>query len=195
MDKTIQYYENNAQNFYDSTVSVDFVQIQNRFTALLPQGGSVLDFGCGSGRDTLFFLEKGFQVEALDGSAALCEKARQLTGIQIQHRCFQDLTDREIFDGIWACASILHVKKTGLKSIIIKMREALKPRGIIYTSFKYGSFEGDRNGRHFSDFTEASFKKFLSDIDGLIIEELWVTGDVRPDREGEKWLNLILRSV
>lgn len=74
-----------------------------------------------------------------------------------------------------------------------KMTMALKPNGIIYTSFKYGTFEGERNGRYFTDMTEAAFACFLQDIEGLTTEEQWLTPDVRPGREEEKWLNLILR--
>ena len=64
---------------------------------------------------------------------------------------------------------------------------------LIYTSFKYSNFEGERNGRYFTDFTEVAFKEFLAGISELTIEDYWITGDVRPGRGEEKWLNLILR--
>lgn len=94
---------------------------------------------------------------------------------------------------IWACASILHVAKNELPDILQRMYNALKPNGIIYASFKYGEFEGVRNGRYFSDFTEGSFCKMVKGIRGLVIEKMWITGDVRDGREEEKWLNIILR--
>ena len=75
------------------------------------------------------------------------------------------------------------------------MIAALKEHGIIYTSFKYGTFEGERNGRFFTDFTEETFRKFVADVDGIRIEETWITGDVRPGRGDERWLNLILRKI
>ena len=75
------------------------------------------------------------------------------------------------------------------------MVTALKEKGIIYTSFKYSNFEGERNGRYFTDFTEDTFDKFMKEIQELTIEEEWITSDVRPGRGEEKWLNLILRKI
>ena len=99
------------------------------------------------------------------------------------------------YDGIWACSSILHLSKDELKNVMQRMLCALKDDGVIYTSFKYGTFEGERNGRYFTDFTEKTFDGFLSGIRHVKIEEQWLTGDVRPGRESEQWLNLILRKV
>ena len=95
--------------------------------------------------------------------------------------------------GIWACASILHVKKVELPDIIRKMGIATKDNGIIYVSFKYGDYEGERNGRYFTDMTETSMVKLLENIPELKVEKQWITGDVRPDRGDERWLNMILR--
>lgn len=106
---------------------------------------------------------------------------------------FQELDDQEKYDGIWACASILHLSKNELADVLQKMCRALKNNGIIYTSFKYGTFEGERNGRYFTDLTEDSFRILLRSVRGLSVEKLWLTGDVREDRGNEKWLNIILR--
>ena len=108
-----------------------------------------------------------------------------------------DIIENEIdyYDGIWACSSILHLSKDELKNVMQRMLCALKDDGVIYTSFKYGTFEGERNGRYFTDFTEKTFDGFLSGIRHVKIEEQWLTGDVRPGRESEQWLNLILRKV
>lgn len=192
MTDTISYYDASAQAFCDSTAHLEFTQMQDRFLALLPAGGSILDFGCGSGRDAKYFLVRGFSVEATDGSVELCRRAAELTGIEIRHELFQDLSDRERYDGIWACSSILHVSRTELPGVLGKMRDALKPCGIAYASFKYGSFEGGRKGRHFTDLTEVSFRELLSEVEGLEIEDQWITGDVRPRRGDEKWLNCLL---
>ena len=111
------------------------------------------------------------------------------------HSLFQELDEVSKYDGIWACSSILHLSKDELRIVINKMSRALKLNGIIYTSFKYGNFEGERNGRFFTDFTLELFKDFISDVKDIVIEEYWITGDVRPGREDEKWLNLILRKI
>jgi len=94
---------------------------------------------------------------------------------------------------LWACSSILHLPKNELKAVFMKMFKALKEDSIIYTSFKYGDFEGERNGRYFTDFTEKTFEKFVGEIDNLQVKEEWITGDVRPGRGEEKWLNVILQ--
>lgn len=193
-NKTLDYYNQNAESFIQGTVSVDFKETQDKFLQSLT-GKTILDFGCGSGRDTKYFIESGYAVTAIDGSEELCKSASAYTGIQVKHMLFQDLNEVDCYDGIWACSSILHLPKEELKIVSQKMSRALKQNGIIYTSFKYGNFEGERNGRYFTDFTLDGFKDFISDVKDIAIEEYWITGDVRPGREEEKWLNLILRKI
>lgn len=193
MVNTIDYYNRNVQSFIDGTVSVDFTQIQNVFLELLPKNAHILDFGCGSGRDTKYFLDCGYQVDAMDGSMELCRAASEYTGIHVKQMLFQELAEVEKYDGIWACASILHVKKAELPEIIRKMSLATKENGIIYVSFKYGDYEGERNGRYFTDMTEISMKELLAAFPELVVEKQWVTDDVRAGRGDERWLNMILR--
>lgn len=193
MNYTLDYYNKNASKFAEGTVAVDFGKVQNRFLDKLAKGAEILDFGCGSGRDTKYFLKKGYKVTAIDGSLELCKLASEYTGIAVKHMLFQELNEIDAYDGIWACSSILHVPSHELKDIFIKMEKALRNRGIIYTSFKYGTFEGERNGRYFTDMTEETFAELIRDIKELQIEEQWITSDVRPGRGEEKWLNLILR--
>lgn len=195
MDKTIEYYNQNADMFAQGTRLVEFTVVQERFAKILPVGSRILDFGCGSGRDTKYFLEKGYWVEATDGSSELCKLASAFTGIEVKEMLFQDLDASGKYEGIWACSSILHLSKKELLPVIRKMCDALKDNGVIYTSFKYGDFEGERNGRYFTDFTEDTFDKFIKAIQELTIEEEWITSDVRPGRGEEKWLNLILRKI
>ena len=193
ISKTLEYYNENAQKFVTGTVSVEFESMQRRFTDKLEPGATVLDFGCGSGRDTKYFNDHGFKVDAIDGSKELCKIATEYSGVQVKNMFFEDLDEENKYDGIWACASILHVEKKNLNDIFKKMTRAIKDNGILYTSFKYGDFEGDRNGRFFTFLTEESFREIIKDIKELNIEEEWVTTDVRPGRDEEKWLNLILR--
>ena len=193
MNNTINYYNQNAENFIANTQNADMHPTQERFLRLLDANTSILDFGCGSGRDTKYFLEKGYQVTATDGSAELCRLASEFTGIKVKEMLFQELDAINQYDGIWACSSILHLPKKELLPVIWKMCEALKDNGIIYTSFKYGDFEGERNGRYFTDFTEKTFQEVIEKVPELMIEEHWITSDVRPGRGEEKWLNLLLR--
>lgn len=192
-DKTIEYYNENAKQFVDTTVNVEFHHMQNRFLEKLQDGAYILDFGCGSGRDTKYFLEQDYHVDAIDGSAELCKLASELTGIEVKNMYFQELSEVEKYDGIWACSSILHLALNDLEDVMRRMAYAVKSNGIIYTSFKYGTFSGERNGRYFTDMTEIAFEELLQKIPGLVVEEQWITSDVRPGRGEEKWLNLILR--
>lgn len=193
MQTTLTYYNQNADQFCKNTISVEFSATQHRFLSHLPATASILDFGCGSGRDTKAFLDQGYYVEAIDGSEELCKLASQYTGIQVRHMLFQELSEISEYDGIWACSSILHLSRDELFDVMRKMITALKPNGIIYTSFKYGTFSGERSGRYFTDMTEETFANFISKIEDLQVEEEWITSDVRPGRSEEKWLNLILR--
>ena len=190
---TLNYYNQNADSFIQGTVSVDFSQVQDKFLERLNEGDYILDVGCGSGRDTKYFLKKGMVVDAIDGSVNLCKLASEYTGIKVRNILFQELDEQEKYDGIWACASILHLSKKELSVVLDKMIAALKKNGIIYTSFKYGDFEGERNGRYFTDFTDKSFKEFIENVADVEIVEYWITGDVRQGRGEEKWLNIILQ--
>lgn len=190
---TVNYYNRNVKQFYDNTVAVDFTDTQNVFLSKLAKGSAILDFGCGSGRDTKYFLSQGHHVEAIDGSLELCKLASQYTGIQVRPMLFQELSAINKYDGIWACASILHLPWSELADVMRRMQAALKANGIIYTSFKYGTYSGERNGRYFTDMTEARFAGFIEEFGGLQIEEQWISADVRPGRGEEQWLNIILR--
>lgn len=192
-DKTIRYYNSNAREFVLGTVSVDFEFTQKKFTDRLSKNAAILDFGCGSGRDTKYFLSQGYRVDAVDGSAELCKLASEYTGIEVKHAFFNELVQVGQYDGIWACSSILHLPLDELKEVMRKMVIALKDNGIIYTSFKYGTFAGERNGRYFTDMTENTFAGFIKQIEHVTIEEQWISLDARPERGDEKWLNLILR--
>lgn len=192
---TLDFYNRNARDFISNTILVDFQATQDGFLTYLGLNAQILDFGCGSGRDTKYFLEHGFQVTAIDGSEELCRLASEYTGIEVKQMLFQELKDINHYDGIWACSSILHLQKTELKQVLKKMEQALRSNGIVYTSFKYGTFEGERNGRYFTDMTEETFADMLKNVEGLVVEEQWITTDVRPGRGEERWLNLILRKI
>lgn len=191
-DKTLDYYNKNAKAFFDETQSVDLHDTQDLFLSYLSQGSSILDFGCGSGRDSKYFLEKGYHVVATDGSEELCNVASAYVGILVHKLLFQELQDEDQYDGIWACSSILHAKKEDLPNIFKRMIIALKEQGYIYVSFKYGEFEGIRGERYYTDFNEKSFTEFISEFSELKIEKMWVSADVRSERSNEKWLNVIL---
>lgn len=193
MNDSLQYYNQHAKEFSDSTRDVEFKEMQERFLKYLKPGARILDFGCGSGRDTRYFLDRGFKADAIDGSEELVKIASEYTGIVVKQMYFQDLDENEAYDGIWACSSILHLAYEELEDVFVKMARALTPGGVLYTSFKYGTAEGERNGRYFTDMTEEKMNELLNDVNAFNIMDIWVTADVRPGRAEEKWLNMILR--
>ena len=178
-EETLCYYERNAENFVKGTINADMEFNREKFIQRLPEHGSILDFGCGSGRDARVFLDLGYKVEAVDGCQQLCEMASVYTGISVRKMDFLELNEREKYDGIWACASILHLPYEELRAVLAKMAAALKENGVIYVSFKYGEFEGWRNGRYFTDMTEDGVRRLVEETQGMSVEEIWVTADVR----------------
>ena len=194
VDKTLEYYQKNADLFVEGTVSVDMHDARMRFLRMLPPHAYILDFGCGSGRDAKAFLDQGYQVDAVDGSPELCCMASELIGKPVKQMLFDDLSVSNQYDGIWACASILHLPRRNLVDVLPKISNALKTDGVLYASFKYGSYEGMRDGRYFTDFTEESLGNLMDEVPSLLIVDTWITDDVRPERE-ERWINTLARRI
>ncbi|UOH74373.1 class I SAM-dependent methyltransferase [Acinetobacter schindleri] len=192
--KIIDYYNKHAEEFIASTFEVDMESLYQPFLAELPEGARILDVGCGSGRDTLAFKNKGYQVDAIDYSEELVKKASRLTGIPIKLKSFYEVDDYEAYDGIWACASLLHCERNHLKEVIGKLVSALKPNGVLYMSFKYGNGDREKDGRKFTDLDEVQAQALLEQFDNVQQIQQWITVDKRPDRQ-EKWLNLLLRKL
>lgn len=185
------YYQLHAQRFFSETVDVDMSELYRPFVAHLKPGARILDAGCGSGRDAKAFSEMGYEVEAFDASAELVELARQHTGLPVKQMCFEDVTEVERYDGIWCCASLLHVPLAGLPGVMAQLAKALKPGGVWYLSFKYGSGEREKDGRRFTDMDEAGLEEVLSGLSGIEVMECWQTHDQRPERD-DSWINLVL---
>ena len=190
---TLEYYNKNAKIYCEQTLEGNMQENYDKFLQHLPSNAYILDFGCGSGRDSKYFLENRYKVKAIDGSIEMCKLASKYINQEVICLNFGELEDINTYDGIWACSSILHLSLDDLVDVFKRMSKALKDEGIIYTSFKYGDFSGERNGRFFTDMTEDSFAKLIANVDNLKVEEQWITADVRPQRGNEKWLNLILR--
>jgi SAM-dependent methyltransferase len=166
-----------------------------RFLALVPAGGHILDAGCGPGRDALAFLRRGYRVTAIDASAELARLAAALLGQPVEVRRFQDLDYEESFDGIWACASLLHVPRGELDEVFRRLTRALRPGGVWYMSFKWGEAEEVRGGRRFTDFTEGSLRKLLAGHPQLALVETWQTQDVRAQERAQVWVNAIVQRI
>lgn len=199
---TLSYYQQHAQEFFNQTIDVDMRSLYAPFLTQLsihPQQSlspQILDLGCGSGRDSLFFSKLGYAVTAVDGCKQLIDLAKK----QDKHIDWQCLTFDQLsqqgwqhrFTGIWACASLLHVPFGKLASFINTLATMLVPQGVIYASFKYGQTEREKDGRFFCDLNEQRWQSIMQQLDGLNLIDMWQTTDKRVDRQ-EIWLNCLLR--
>ncbi len=188
---TIDYYNENAEYFIDSTINVDMSETQDLFLSILPNNSKILDFGCGSGRDTKYFLEKGHQVDAIDGSEKICEIVSSKLNIEVKCMDFFELDSISEYDGIWACASLLHVNYRKLPEMFDKLYLALKPNGVLYASFKYGGYSYIDNGKSYTNVTEKTIRRLLKNSE-FVIEKEWITSDGK-NRKTIQWFNIILR--
>lgn len=189
--RTVDYYDQNPDAFVEKTLTADMSKTRVRFLQHVQANGLILDFGCGSGRDTKAFMEAGYRVEATDGSEEMCVRASEYAGIPVRKMLFGELDAVNRYDGIWACASILHLPKEELLDVTRKIARALKTGGVFYTSFKYGDFGGIRGDRYYSDFMEETLRAFLANIPELHIKELWIAEDSLPEKRVLKWINVL----
>ena len=193
--ETLEYYNRNAINFVHGTVDVDFREMQDEFLSRVKPAGIILDLGCGSGRDSKYFLNQGYEVVAVDGSEEICKIASEYTGLCVIHSTFQHYRPDKKFDGIWACASLLHLSFDEVVEVMNRLSLCLNKGGCFYVSFKYGEFSDMRHGRYFTDMTKETFDQLLANVEGLKIELQKITSDVRADRVDEKWLNVYMEKV
>ena len=192
---TINFYEKNAEAYAALTVTADMSRAYEKFLAYLPHGAKVLDAGCGSGRDSLFFMRQGYRVTMLDASAAMCRCAEKLTGQKALHKTFAEINFDKQFDGIWANASLLHVPEQELEKVLKILHRALKEDGVLYASWKYGEAERRDGERFYCDMTEEKLKKLLRRIGCFVCKEAWVSEDVLPLHREQPWLNVVLGKV
>lgn len=190
MNKTISYYNKNSSNYFNYTVNADMKEQYKMFLKYIKNCSRILDLGCGSGRDTKYFLDHGFIVDAIDGSEELCKLASIYTGINVKCMNFSDLDIIEYYDAVWACSSLLHVPKNKFKDILIKVRDSLKLNGILYASLKDGIGEEELNGRYYNYFTKDEFITVASEVGFSLIESAQSTSVI--NKNERKWNNFVL---
>lgn len=194
-NQTIDYYNRNAERFFLESLDIDMSEIYKMFLELIPSGGKILDAGCGSGRDSLYFIQNGFEVVAFDASFKLAEMASKLIGQEVLNLRFQELNRFEEFDGIWACASLLHISRAEMDDVLRRLIAALKIEGTLYVLFKYGDKEIVDNGRFFNYYNEDSFSELLSKHPAVEVIKCRVDDDTRPGKENQKWLNVLAEGM
>ena len=192
MSLTDKYYKDNSKEFILGTKDCNMSVQYNFFLKYLNKDSKrILDLGFGSGRDSLYFKSLGYDIYAIDPVEEFCKYARDLGLDNIYNITAEEMTFDSLFDGIWACASLLHIESNKLIDVFNKCYKALNDNGIMYCSFKYGTYEGERKGRYFTDLNEEMFKEIIEATNFKVVDTL-ITDDVRPDRE-ERWLNVIIK--
>lgn len=187
----MDFYKKYSKQFINDTIDNDMsFQYEFFLKYLSNEANTILDLGFGSGRDSLYFSKK-YNVYSIDPEESFCDHAKKLGLKNVYCMKVENMDFVNIFDGIWACSSLLHIKYENLLYAFNKCYNALKENGIMYASFKYGDFEGDRNGRYFTDLNEKRLENIIEATSFEIIE-ICITEDVRPNITG-KWLNFILK--
>lgn len=191
-NNTLDFYNNNSKTYIETTFTIDMSKLYKEFLNNIPKGGTILDLGCGSGRDSKAFIDKGYKITAVDGSKELAQSASKLIGQEVLVSKFEELSLIDKFHGIWACASLLHVNKKDILNVIKNVSSNLNDNGIFYMSFKYGEDEYiDEKGRYFNCYTEETFKELINKVEGLKIMKVYKTIDIVPGRGDITWLNAI----
>jgi SAM-dependent methyltransferase len=189
---SVEYYDKNAVEYFERTVDINMQTLWDLFTDQLPEGASILDLGCGSGRDSAYFISCGFDVTAMDASEEMCDLASIHIGQDVLNLSFAEMDFNEVFDGIWACASLLHVPGDQIEEIFAKVVKSLKENGVLFMSFYYGDFEGERNGRYYKDYRTKTIKELISGYENLEIIELDKCDDINPEANAQ-WIYALLR--
>ena len=193
---SIAYYNKNAKSFFDRTINADLQEVYQKFLSHLPKEGRILDAGCGVGRDSKFFLNKGYEVVPFDGSIEMVRMTSNLIGKSALHMLFEDINFFSEFDAVWANASLLHVPYENLREIIQSFHKSLFPSGILYASFKYGTSMRKVEDRLFFDMNETAIEPYLKGLFHPL--EIWKSADTRskvalsPDKS---WLHFIAKRI
>lgn len=149
-NKTLRFYAENAAT-YAAHSTAPTGQNLTRFLDALPVHARILELGCGNGRDAAHMLAQGYDVDPTDGTSELAEEAEKRLGRRVRILRFDQLDAADAYDGVWACASLLHVPDADLPGILARIHRALRRGGIFTASYKAGDGEGhDGLGRYYN---------------------------------------------
>ena len=190
---TIEYFDEKAQKCFDDAFTITERTNQDHFLSYLEPGAHILDFGCGSGRDSRYFMDNGFEVTSTDGSAGMAALASVYLGKPVKVMEFNELDDEDLYDGIFASASIMHIEYEKLEELFPKMILAMKKGGILYVSFKYGEGEGFLGKRFYTYMDEERFARFIEPFTELEVIASGIFGNEHPGQMDFRWLYAILR--
>lgn len=192
---SIDYYNRYAVPYYEETVDVDMTEVIEPFMELLPENAEVLDLGCGSGRDTITLEERGFYVTAMDGSEEMCKLAEVNTDQEVLQMTYEEMEFDNVFDGIWACASLVHLTDEEMRDVMKKLILALKMDGILYFSVHKGDRDGIYNGRYFRDYSKKELSGLMEEFPELELINIWTTQDALSGKTDGQWLNVLAKKL
>lgn len=191
---TIGYYNKYASAIFEQTVELDMEDQRKAFIENLEEGDTILDLGCGSGRDSLAFYEQGFDVTPLDASEEMCKLAEIHTGLEVLNMSYEDMEFDEVFDGIWGSEALIHVPEDEMGDVMKRVIDALCQGGVLYLSFQEGDFEGIQNGRYFCQYTQEKLERILKETGRLEIEKIWVTEGLGYD-DDENLIHVLAKKI
>lgn len=194
--RTLKHYETNSESFWEGTkdhdVDQNYAAFQTNMKSLTAM--SVLDFGCGPGRDLRYFAKRGHTAVGLDGCESFCNMARENSGCEVLHQDFCNLDlPEDCFDGIFANASIFHIPKVHLPVALSQLNLSLKSGGILFSSNPRGggeNFDGARYG-NYMEFDE--YENLLS-VAGFEVVDHYYRPTGWP-REEQPWLAVVSRKT
>jgi len=195
--RTLDDYNTRAREFWEGTRDHD---VQQNIEALLaridgPPPFTILDFGCGPGRDLRALTALGHAAIGLDGAASFVAMAREYSGCEVLQQDFLAL-DLPFgrFDGIFANATLQHVPTAVLPRVLRQLRDSLKPRGVLFASNPRGrGEEGWHRGRYGAYHDEASWSRYVGDAGFLLLDQYYRPAG-RP-REQQPWLATVWRKA
>lgn len=190
---SIEYYNQYAAKYYEDTVNQDMSEIIGQFVEYLEEGDTVLDLGCGSGRDSLTFYEMGYDVTALDASEEMCKLAEIHTGLEILQMTYEDMEFEDVFNGIWASASFIHIPKDEMPVLLDKLADALKEDGILYMSFRKGELEGFSGKCFFSDYTKKELDRLIDKNGGFQVLNMWEDSEIFDAHKDVTWIHVLAK--
>ena len=171
---SIDYYNRYAVPYYEETVDASMEEVMKPFVELLSEeseNAEVLDLGCGSGRDTLLLEEYGFYVTPMDGSEEMCKLAEVNTDKEVLQMTYDEMEFDDVFDGIWACASLIHLTEDEMRKVMKKLVQALKENGV------------------------RELQSLMEEYPELEVVDIWTTQDVRSEKSDKLWLNVLARKT
>jgi SAM-dependent methyltransferase len=194
---TLQHYDSNAQGFFAGTLDHD---VSQNIGALLqaitaPKPWTILDLGCGPGRDLATFKRLGHHAIGLDGAAEFVAMARAYAGCEVWHQSFLhlDLPDAR-FDGVYANASLFHVPRVALPGVLAQLCATLKPGGVLFSSNPRGDNQEGWSGPRYGSYHDYAAWKGYVEAAGFTEVEHYYRPPGMP-RDQQPWLASVWRKT